>query len=503
MAEYHILFGLDTDVVEAPLDGTFADLHAAACARFAVRPAATRLTFDGTPVDAAEPLHAAPHGAPGTQLSLVHQTDLTAFYAWADSSEAGAWHLARHLRSPPEQPETRETYVRVRHVCETASNLALHRLCEALSSGLCPPHTTVSLEGSCRRGAEVAGAAVAAMLASGGAPPTLSLTLSRGCLRDGGAAALALGVADAARPRDLTLRLEENMIGPDGVRALLKAAEVEDAAAAAGAGGRDDGRRLSLFLGRLKGECVAVVAEALRGGRLPENLTLGVGLQQTAACHGRAGTEGAEALADALASGRCPKRLSLRLLQVALADADAAVAFAGAFSPLRVGGDGVGGTPEGLELSFANGSVGDEGAEALAMALRAGACPKDLSLDLRNCRVGEVGARALAGALSSGKCPEGLRLSVAANDLGESGVRAMAFALRSGKCPKRLDLNLGGTKGGPGGQDGLCAALRSGKCPEGLKLDRESQGLFRRRNEGRNEGGGGGGGGGGARCVCS
>ncbi|CAK0835979.1 unnamed protein product, partial [Prorocentrum cordatum] len=96
-------------------------------------------------------------------------------------------------------------------------------------------------------------------------------------------------------------------------------------------------------------------------------------------------------------------------------------------------------------LNLSENNVGDEGAAALAAALRApGALPSLQELHLGRNRVGDEGAAALAAALRApGALPSLQTLNLRFNRVGDEGAAALAAALRApGALPSLQTLNL-------------------------------------------------------------
>lgn len=100
-------------------------------------------------------------------------------------------------------------------------------------------------------------------------------------------------------------------------------------------------------------------------------------------------------------------------------------------------------------LDLSSNSIGDAGAEGLAVALGSGALPALRSLVLRNNAIQEQGATALAGALLAGEAGqrERVRVDVAWNELGPCGARSLVGALEGGRVET---LNLACTSLGAG-----------------------------------------------------
>ncbi|CAK0841104.1 unnamed protein product [Prorocentrum cordatum] len=126
--------------------------------------------------------------------------------------------------------------------------------------------------------------------------------------------------------------------------------------------------------------------------------------------------------------------------------------------------------------------VGDEGAAALAAALRApGALPSLQVLNLTNNRVGDEGAAALAAALRApGALPSLQVLDLGDNRVGAEGAAVLAAALRApGALPRLQLLHLGGNRVGDEGAAALRAAWAAGGRPvDGM--GELAQGSFRR-----------------------
>jgi hypothetical protein len=130
-----------------------------------------------------------------------------------------------------------------------------------------------------------------------------------------------------------------------------------------------------------------------------------------------------------------------------------------------------GNCPSGLQINLRGNRIGDEGAQALAVALASGNCPSDLQLDLYANKIGGQGAQALAEALVTGNCRPGLQLKIDNNEIGDDGVQALAKALATGNCPSGLHLNISCYHIGDEGAQALAEALTSGNCPPGLQFN--------------------------------
>jgi len=109
-------------------------------------------------------------------------------------------------------------------------------------------------------------------------------------------------------------------------------------------------------------------------------------------------------------------------------------------------------------LALARNKIGPGGATALASALREGGL-REL-LDLNYNRVGHDGAAAIAAGLSARTSRLGA-LQLRSNGLGDEGVEALCLAVEKGRVLK-LDLNNNGVK--EEGARRLVAALCSGEC---------------------------------------
>jgi hypothetical protein len=123
---------------------------------------------------------------------------------------------------------------------------------------------------------------------------------------------------------------------------------------------------------------------------------------------------------------------------------------------------------------FYNG-IGNDGARALADALRHTAAPlRELHLASNN--IGDDGARALADALRHTAAPL-TRLNLSCNGIGDDGARALADALRHTAAPLR-ELVLSYNHIGPDGAAALVSSLEDGNA---WALDRaELRFLFRK-----------------------
>ncbi|CAK0906553.1 unnamed protein product, partial [Prorocentrum cordatum] len=123
-----------------------------------------------------------------------------------------------------------------------------------------------------------------------------------------------------------------------------------------------------------------------------------------------------------------------------------------------------GAAPRLQRLYLSSNRVGDEGAAALAEALRApGALPRLQRLYLFDNRVGDEGAAALAEALRApGALPSLQALGLDGNRVGDEGAAALAEALRApGALPSLQALGLDGNRAGDEGAAALAEALRA------------------------------------------
>jgi len=160
--------------------------------------------------------------------------------------------------------------------------------------------------------------------------------------------------------------------------------------------------------------------------------------------------------------GSCPQELSLNLRGSKIGD-EGAKALAVALK--------TGPCPQGLTINLIGSMIGAEGAKALAAVLETGACPQGLSIHLSWNNVGDEGAKALAAALQTGACPQGLAIHLRGNKIGPKGAKAFAAALKSGACPQGLTINLMGNKIGTEGAKAIAAALKTGACPQGISIE--------------------------------
>ena len=86
--------------------------------------------------------------------------------------------------------------------------------------------------------------------------------------------------------------------------------------------------------------------------------------------------------------------------------------------------------------------IGDEEANALALALVSGSFPQLVHIDLYGNFIGPEGAEALAGALERGSFPSLVRIDLHWNELGEDGLMALALALERASLPALRDIFL-------------------------------------------------------------
>jgi hypothetical protein len=128
------------------------------------------------------------------------------------------------------------------------------------------------------------------------------------------------------------------------------------------------------------------------------------------------------------------------------------------------------------ELSLAYADIGDDGACALAAALRHTAAPLT-SLSLFHNAIGDKGACALAAALCATAAPLDT-LNLGDNLVGNDGVRALAAALRCTEAPLTRLYVHNNARVGDDGARALADALDDGNA---WPLDRaDSQQLFAR-----------------------
>ncbi|CAK0835981.1 unnamed protein product [Prorocentrum cordatum] len=168
------------------------------------------------------------------------------------------------------------------------------------------------------------------------------------------------------------------------------------------------------------------------------------------------GDEEVRQMAAVLASVALPRLQSLDLSGNNVGDEGAAALAAALRAP--------GALPSLQKLDLRSNNVGDEGAAALAAALRApGALPRLQELDLSHNRVGDEGAAALAAALRApGALPRLQVLDLRSNRVGDEGAAALAAGLRAlGALPSLQELHLGGNSVGAEGAAALAAALRA------------------------------------------
>ena len=92
-------------------------------------------------------------------------------------------------------------------------------------------------------------------------------------------------------------------------------------------------------------------------------------------------------------------------------------------------------------LNLHDNDIGDEGAKALATAMKENENIKLTSLNLRANNIGDEGARAIATAMKENEKIKLTRLNLGLNAIGDEGAKALAMALLENDTLTFLDLS--------------------------------------------------------------
>lgn len=238
---------------------------------------------------------------------------------------------------------------------------------------------------------------------------------------------------------------------------------------------------LKLGYNRFSAAGAQFIAKALASGHCPSDLTLDFegnrAFSETAASH----------FAASLASKRWPARLTLSLkctgmkdvgmeqLAEKLADGPEHLSLNASFNGLSaksmlILAKTLPDAPESLTLNLSSNSIGNEGANHLAIAFRSTVYPLIQTLILDFNGVTDTGAQSLASALHAARPEQRLSLSLAGNNLTPHSTTAFWQLLKLKSCPQ-LTLNFKNNQLALLSVKTLASTLIAGKIPRGTVIN--------------------------------
>uniref|UniRef100_A0A0G4HKE0 Uncharacterized protein n=1 Tax=Chromera velia CCMP2878 TaxID=1169474 RepID=A0A0G4HKE0_9ALVE len=128
-------------------------------------------------------------------------------------------------------------------------------------------------------------------------------------------------------------------------------------------------------------------------------------------------------------------------------------------------------------LDLSDNEIGAEGAKFLAEALKVETFPSLQSLELEHNRIRAEGATALAAALKEVTLPSLQSLNLYYNQIGDEGVKAIAGALKAGTCPSLQSLDLKYNQISTEGAKALVEVMKASAFPSLQSLDLENNNI--------------------------